>query len=123
MTTVIRVAVLYVVLLACFRVLGKRELSSLSPFELVTLMLIPEILSPSLTREDFFTHHRPGGRDDHPHARLPDFPAGALIPTRPAPDRGPAHRARPPGAIRGGKHEPRARDTGRDHGRGQTGRA
>jgi uncharacterized membrane protein YcaP (DUF421 family) len=32
-------------------VLGKRELSRLSPFELVTLMLIPEILSNSVHGE------------------------------------------------------------------------
>jgi len=35
----------FCVLLLAFRLLGKRELSRLSPFELVTLMLIPEILS------------------------------------------------------------------------------
>ena len=35
----------FVVLLVAFRLIGKRELGRLSPFELVTLMLIPEILS------------------------------------------------------------------------------
>ncbi|CAN95275.1 hypothetical protein sce5112 [Sorangium cellulosum So ce56] len=51
METVARVAFVYVFLAAAFRVLGKRELSSMSPFELVTLMLIPEIVSQALVRE------------------------------------------------------------------------
>lgn len=57
MDAVLRIVVIYVLLMAGFRVLGKRELSNLTPFELVTLMLIPEIVStalnanePSLTR-------------------------------------------------------------------------
>lgn len=49
MDIVIRVAVLYGLLILGFRVLGKRELSQLSPFELVTLLLIAEIVSPALT--------------------------------------------------------------------------
>lgn len=43
--SVLHVLVTFAVLMLAFRVIGKRELSSLSPFELVTLMLIPEILS------------------------------------------------------------------------------
>lgn len=43
--SVLHVLVSFVVLMLAFRVIGKRELSRLSPFELVTLMLIPEILS------------------------------------------------------------------------------
>jgi uncharacterized membrane protein YcaP (DUF421 family) len=42
------VVVSFAVLMLAFRLLGKRELSRLSPFELVTLMLIPEILSNSV---------------------------------------------------------------------------
>lgn len=42
------VVVSFVLLMLAFRLLGKRELSRLSPFELVTLMLIPEILSNSV---------------------------------------------------------------------------
>ncbi|HEY0972811.1 MAG TPA: hypothetical protein VGE02_17710 [Gemmatimonadales bacterium] len=49
MDFVIRIALVYAVLMLGFRVLGKRELSQLSPFELVTLLMIPEIVSPSLT--------------------------------------------------------------------------
>ncbi|XXX72774.1 YetF domain-containing protein [Sorangium sp. So ce134] len=51
METVARVALVYVFLAVALRVLGKRELSSMSPFELVTLMLIPEIVSQALVRE------------------------------------------------------------------------
>lgn len=53
METVLRVAITYVVILAGFRVMGKRELSQLSPFELVTLLLIPEIFAQAIIGEDF----------------------------------------------------------------------
>ena len=49
--SVAHVAISFVVLMVAFRVLGKRELGRLSPFELVTLMLIPEILSTALQGE------------------------------------------------------------------------
>src|SRR5687768_1750874 len=52
MTTVLHVVLVYLVLLACFRVLGKRELGKMSPFELVTLMMIPEIVSAALNQND-----------------------------------------------------------------------
>jgi uncharacterized membrane protein YcaP (DUF421 family) len=44
-SSVIHVAATYALLILGFRLLGKRELSQLSPFDLVTLMLIPEIMS------------------------------------------------------------------------------
>ena len=44
-TSVLHVVASFAVLVLAFRVIGKRELGRLSPFELVTLMLIPEILS------------------------------------------------------------------------------
>lgn len=53
METVIRVAFVYILLMLVLRVMGKRELGRLSPFELVLLMLIPEIFSQALVREDF----------------------------------------------------------------------
>jgi uncharacterized membrane protein YcaP (DUF421 family) len=53
METVLRVAVIYVVLLLAFRVLGKRELASMTPFELVTLMMVPEIVSQGLVGDDY----------------------------------------------------------------------
>ncbi len=46
-----RVALIYAFLTTAFRLLGKRELSNLSPLELITLMLIPEIASSTLNDE------------------------------------------------------------------------
>jgi uncharacterized membrane protein YcaP (DUF421 family) len=57
MDTVIRVAFVYFLLMVILRVMGKRELSEMSPFELVTLLLIPEIFSPALAREDYSMTH------------------------------------------------------------------
>lgn len=45
---IVHVAVTFLALTLAFRLIGKRELSRLSPLELVTLMLIPEILSNTL---------------------------------------------------------------------------
>lgn len=53
METVIRVAYVYILLMIVLRIMGKRELGRLSPFELVLLMLIPELFSQALVREDF----------------------------------------------------------------------
>lgn len=53
METVIRVVIFYLFVLFGLRVMGKREFSQLSPLELVTLLLIPELGSQSLVREDF----------------------------------------------------------------------
>jgi uncharacterized membrane protein YcaP (DUF421 family) len=44
----VRIAIVFCILLALFRVIGKRELGRLSPFELVTLMLVPEVLSNAI---------------------------------------------------------------------------
>ena len=52
MEIVIRIAIVFVLLTLSFRVLGKRELSQLSPFELVMLLLIAEIVAPALTAGD-----------------------------------------------------------------------
>lgn len=49
LATIGRVAAVYFFLTLAFRLLGKRELSSLSPLELITLMLIPEIASRTIT--------------------------------------------------------------------------
>ena len=48
---VLRVLFVFVTLLVVFRLIGKRELGRLSPFELVTLMLIPEVLSNAVQNE------------------------------------------------------------------------
>lgn len=53
METVLRVVVLYVLILIGLRILGKRDVSKLSPFDLVTLLLIPELVQQALIREDF----------------------------------------------------------------------
>ena len=45
-----RVAFVYFFLMIAFRFAGKRELSEMSPFELVTVLLIPEIYSAALNR-------------------------------------------------------------------------
>jgi len=52
MEVVIRIACVYILLTLAFRALGKRELSQLSPFELVMLLLVAEIVSPALTAGD-----------------------------------------------------------------------
>ena len=57
MDTVLRIAFVYFTLMVALRVLGKRELSEMSPFELVTLLMIPEIFSPALAREDYSMTH------------------------------------------------------------------
>lgn len=53
METVLRVAIIYFFILVGLRVMGKREFSQMTPFELVMLLLIPELVSQSLIREDF----------------------------------------------------------------------
>jgi uncharacterized membrane protein YcaP (DUF421 family) len=52
METVVRVVVIYVALVAGLRAIGKREFSQLSPLELVTLLIIPEMVTQALVRED-----------------------------------------------------------------------
>ena len=53
METVIRVLVIYVVILVGLRVLGKREFGELSPLELITLLLIPDLISQGVIRNDY----------------------------------------------------------------------
>ena len=53
METVIRVVIVYVFVWACFRIVGKRELNQLSPFELVMLIFIPQLFSRAITRQDY----------------------------------------------------------------------
>jgi len=52
MEVVIRVAVIYLFLLAAMRVMGKREFSQMAPMEFVTLLLIPEIVTGALVGDD-----------------------------------------------------------------------
>lgn len=53
METVVRVLFAYALVWAAFRVMGKRELTQMSPFELVTLLMIPQLFSRALTRQDY----------------------------------------------------------------------
>lgn len=52
MVTVLRVAAIYLFIMAGLRVMGKRDLTQLSPLELVTLLLIPELVTEALTGGD-----------------------------------------------------------------------
>lgn len=53
METVIRVTVIFIFLTIALRIIGKRELGEMSGYELVLIILIPEILSQGLIGEDF----------------------------------------------------------------------
>jgi uncharacterized membrane protein YcaP (DUF421 family) len=57
MDSVLRIAFIYFFLMIALRVMGKRELSEMSAFELVTLLLIPEIFSAALARDDYSMTH------------------------------------------------------------------
>jgi len=51
--TVVRVTFVFLLVMVVFRVLGKRELTQMSPFELVMLLFIPQLFSRALTRQDY----------------------------------------------------------------------
>ena len=53
METVVRVTIIYLFILVGLRVLGKREFGQLAPMELIVLLLIPEMVSQSISGEDF----------------------------------------------------------------------
>jgi uncharacterized membrane protein YcaP (DUF421 family) len=53
METVAHILVVYLFVLLALRVIGKRELGEFSPFELIMLMLIPEIVSNAVQRDDY----------------------------------------------------------------------
>jgi uncharacterized membrane protein YcaP (DUF421 family) len=53
METVLRVAVAYLFVMVGLRLVGKRTLGELSAADLVVLMLIPELFSQAIAREDF----------------------------------------------------------------------
>ena len=52
MEIVLRITAIYLFILCAFRLIGKRDMGSLSPFDLVVLMIIPEIFSPALSKQD-----------------------------------------------------------------------
>src|SRR5438552_9997824 len=53
MDLVIRAAVVYVFVLLLTRVIGKRELSSLAPFDLILLIILGDALQQGLTQDDY----------------------------------------------------------------------
>jgi len=53
METVVRTLLIYGFILVALRLVGKREFGQLSPVELVTLLIIPEMVSQALTRDDY----------------------------------------------------------------------
>lgn len=53
METIWRVVLVYLFLVFGLRVLGKREFGQLSALELVTLLIVPEIVSQALVRGDY----------------------------------------------------------------------
>lgn len=53
MDTVLRVAIMYVLILVGLRFVGKREFSELTPMDLIVLLLIPELVSQSLLGDDY----------------------------------------------------------------------
>lgn len=53
METVVRIVLVYLFLMFALRVMGKREFGEMAPFDLVVLLLIPEIFSQAMVREDF----------------------------------------------------------------------
>lgn len=57
MDSVLRIAFIYFFLMIALRVMGKRELSEMSAFELVTLLMVPEVFSTALAREDYSMTH------------------------------------------------------------------
>lgn len=52
METVLRVAFVYGLILVGLRILGKREFGQLSPLELITLLLVPDLVAQSVVRAD-----------------------------------------------------------------------
>jgi len=52
MDLVIRAAVIYIVVFTFTRVLGKRELSSLQPFDLILLVVIGDLIQNGVTQSD-----------------------------------------------------------------------
>jgi uncharacterized membrane protein YcaP (DUF421 family) len=52
MDTILRVVIIYFFLLVALRVIGKREFGQLGPFDLVVLLLIPEMLTDALSHGD-----------------------------------------------------------------------
>jgi uncharacterized membrane protein YcaP (DUF421 family) len=53
MDVVLRASVMFAVLFALLRLLGKRELSQITPFELVVLIVMGDLIQQGVTQNDF----------------------------------------------------------------------
>jgi uncharacterized membrane protein YcaP (DUF421 family) len=53
MDIVLRAAVMFIVIYALLRLLGKRELSQMTPFELVVLIVMGDLIQQGVTHNDF----------------------------------------------------------------------
>lgn len=53
METVIRVTSIFIFIAIALRIMGKRELGEMSGYELILIILIPEILSQGMIGEDY----------------------------------------------------------------------
>lgn len=53
METVVRVVLVYLFLIVALRVMGKREFGEMAPFDFAVLLLIPQMFSLAITREDY----------------------------------------------------------------------
>jgi uncharacterized membrane protein YcaP (DUF421 family) len=52
MDIVLRAAIVYVLVFAFTRILGRRELSSLQPFDLIMLIVIGDLIQSGVTQSD-----------------------------------------------------------------------
>lgn len=53
MDIVLRASLMFFILYILLRVLGKRELSQMTPFELVTLIVLGDLIQQGVTHNDF----------------------------------------------------------------------
>ena len=53
MDIVLRATVMFLVVFGLLRLLGKRELSQISPFELVVLVVLGDLIQQGITHNDF----------------------------------------------------------------------
>ena len=64
----IRTLIMYLVLLLAVRIMGKSELSKMSPFQLVIVFMIAELAAIPIDSADVFSYKR---YNRHNHAHVP----------------------------------------------------
>ena len=85
MDIVIRAAIVFLLVLVVTRVVGKRELASLEPFDLILLVVIGDLVQQGVTQSDYSlalaatVKHRSPDEDRHRHAE-PDVCHGPAAP-------------------------------------------